>query len=258
NSGDKSSVSFNVDVSKETTQDILAFAKRVFGPLAELGDLLSDQIRKKRLENAVKILAETKKICDEAGIDPERIPQSLAIPLLEKASNQFDDIGDDINVLRLRWASLLANSAKSKKRSNLQFINILAELDSHQADMLSRMKASANKHELFKPDNMNSLTVGADQPVTWDGGVVDSIEGLKAPGRLYFYFDEADIANTEEFSLADFDEASSFLQLHRLGLVKLKTGSFRPHADREKCFYVYIDITPFGFEFISACEKPDG
>lgn len=249
----KASAELKADVPPDVQRGVVDFAKRILGPLAELGDLASDWIRLKRFQQSIWIMQRAKEICAEAGVDPQQIPLSVSVPLLEKASLEED--GDES--LRERWATLLANAAMAPSKRYARYVTLLGEISVYEAQILSELKNQVNRHELFKPDVMNALLVGAEQPVTWDGGVIQNLDELKADGRLSFHWHGDDIPNTEEFSLADLAEIVPLMHLHQLGLLKVRAGSFhRPPAD-ERIFYVCGDLTPLGFDFVSACERPE-
>lgn len=253
----RASAELKVEVPADVQREVIGFAQRLFGPLAELGDVLSDRIRFFRLKQTIWVLNRAREMCAEAGIEPKQIPLNVLLPLLEKAS--LEDDGPDS--LREQWASLLANAAGQPDKRYAKYSALLEELDSYEAELLTKLKGEISRHELFKPDNIGEMT-GTEQGAVWGPTGVQSIDALTQLGRCAYSWHEDDIPNTNEFSLADLDEVVPLLHLHRLGLVKVGAGSFLTGRDadpktQKRIFYLYGDITPLGFDFVAACEKPD-
>ncbi len=251
----RATAELKAEIPADVQRDVVGFAQRVFGPIAELGDLLSDRVRLLRLRQAMSVLKQAKEMCAEAGIEPKRIPLNVLVPLLERASLE----GDESDSLRSAWAALLANAAKSPEKKYAKYVSILEEIDFSEAQLLSELKTTTSRHELFKPDSIREL-VNREQEVASVAAEVQRVEDLRRPGRLGYHWHEDDIPNTNEFSFADLDEVVPLLHLHSLSLIKLTVGSFLAESGsvNKRIFYLYSDLTPLGFDFVAACEKPEG
>jgi hypothetical protein len=253
----KASVELKAEIPADVQRDTLDFAKRILGPIGELSDLLSDRIRFARFRQTVWMLGRAKEICAEAGVEPKQVPLSVLVPLLDKSS--LEDDGPQS--LKENWAALLANAAMNPQKKYAKYCALLEELDFAEAELLARLKAEVSRHELFKPDRLGDF-VNTEQGAKWGPGGVASIDELEQSGRIAYHWHGDDIPNTNEFSFADLEDIVPLLHLHNLGLIKVSTGSFRgqdvvPGEHDELIFYVYGDITPLGFDFVSACERPE-
>jgi hypothetical protein len=70
-------VKINLKVPEDVTRDTLTFAKRILGPLAEIGDLFSDKVRFLRFKSAAKTLNRAAEIAKENGFSPSTIPMKF-------------------------------------------------------------------------------------------------------------------------------------------------------------------------------------
>lgn len=251
------SAELKAEIPADVQRDVVTFAQRIFGPIAELGDLLSDRIRFARFKQTIWILQRAKALCATADIEPKRIPLNILIPLLEKAS--LED--DSQTSLRELWANLLANAAKEPDKKYTRYASMLSELSFSEAKILSDLKKQTSRHELFKPDNIGAL-IHPEINMTWDGSSVQSLKDLEHPGRVSFHVHEDLVANTNEVSFSDLEEAVMLLHLHNLGLMKTMSGSFltpsgAERQDQKRIFFICGDITPSGFDFVSSCESTE-
>lgn len=109
------------------------FIGRIFGPLAEVGDFLSEKIRFYRWKSALEMLRQAEEIAKAKGIEPKEIPLKKLVPLLEKSSLE----PEDSPILEM-WANLLANAMLDEDRISSSYIDILSRLDHHDVQNLDR------------------------------------------------------------------------------------------------------------------------
>jgi hypothetical protein len=76
-------VKINLKVPEDVTRDTVSFARRIVGPLAEIGDLFDDKVRFLRFKSAAKTLNRAAKIAKENGISPKAIPMKFLVPFIE-------------------------------------------------------------------------------------------------------------------------------------------------------------------------------
>jgi hypothetical protein len=100
-------------------------------PFQELGQLVAAEVRMYRVERAVKIMRRAKKICNENNIPEKDIPLKFLVPFMEVASCEDDNIKAEE-----MWANLLASARLEFKPEYRSFIDILSQLDPHQALLL--------------------------------------------------------------------------------------------------------------------------
>jgi hypothetical protein len=80
--------------------------RKLAGPVAEeLGLTLQDEVRVFRLKRRIRLLERVQQMLNEKGVEPQRVPLKILVPVIEGASLEEDDELQD------RWAALLVNTA---------------------------------------------------------------------------------------------------------------------------------------------------
>jgi hypothetical protein len=100
-------VKINMKIPEDVTRDTVSFARRILGPLAEIGDLFSDKVRFLRFKSAAKTLNRAAEIAKENGITPKAIPMKFLVPFIEDCS-----LEEENSPLIEQWAALLASASK--------------------------------------------------------------------------------------------------------------------------------------------------
>jgi hypothetical protein len=116
--------------SKDVVSDI---GKRLLGPFADrAGDKLADHFFKKHSDNATATLVSAAEMLSSAALEIQPVPGRILIPLLQAASLEDDEM------LRQKWAALLANAASSTDANKIlpAFSEILRQLTPVQAQIL--------------------------------------------------------------------------------------------------------------------------
>jgi hypothetical protein len=121
------------------------FIARIFGPLADLGDLLSDKIRFYRWESSLETMKKAQRICEENSIDIQEVPLKNLIPLLEKSSLEPEG-----SPLIDMWANLLAASAKDPNLARNVYCELLANLSSEDVRVLDEFIPANHLRNLKK------------------------------------------------------------------------------------------------------------
>jgi len=123
-------------------------AKLFGGPAEELGGILQDSLKVRRFARQLKLYKETQRLIVEAGFEPHRVPDNIAIPLLNAATLEDDD------ELQRRWAALLANAASPENSITPLFCDLLQQLSRDDAlaldaiyrELILRMNRVGNRH----------------------------------------------------------------------------------------------------------------
>jgi len=122
-----------VEGINQLTKEFRELIKSFAGPSAkEIGELLADKIRYRRLKNLVPILQKAHRLLRNHGIDPQEVNLKLLFPILQEASLEEED------ELVQKWAGLLA-SAAAGNRVRSSYPKILSELTCTDAKMLDLM-----------------------------------------------------------------------------------------------------------------------
>lgn len=119
-----------------------AFLSRICLPAAEFGLLLRDQVSSWRTLNVARIAQKAEKKLRELGTtESKRAHPRLVWATLDNGSWNADDD------LREMWAGLIASSCTEDgtDESNLIFINLLAQLTTSEAKLLSHVCLEAQK-----------------------------------------------------------------------------------------------------------------
>lgn len=121
------------------------FMTAIFGSSAkEMGELIADKIRYKRLINQVDIFNKARIILEKNGINPRQLNLKTLVPLLEFSSLEEEEL------LQEKWANLIANISSSPE-SGLEpkLVKTLSNMSSLEAQVLDYT------FELFKFERNN-------------------------------------------------------------------------------------------------------
>jgi hypothetical protein len=127
-------VKINLKVPKDVTRDTVTFARRILGPLAEIGDLFSDKVRFLRFKSAAKTLNRAAEIAKEQGISPKAIPMKFLVPFIEDCSLEEED-GPFIE----QWAALLASASKGFDPLHVAIKDVLKHISSREAELIGAL-----------------------------------------------------------------------------------------------------------------------
>jgi Abortive infection alpha len=132
-------------MSELEPKDVLeAGAKALFGPVQELflkltepaveeyGLMWAESVRMRRMKRFVNGLAKTKRMLEDAGFDPQIVPDKLLLPIFEGMSLEENE---DLHTM---WAALLANAASPAHARKVRpgFIAILKQMAPDEAALL--------------------------------------------------------------------------------------------------------------------------
>jgi len=110
--------------------------ERLFGgAVDEVGGMWQDSLKVRRANRRVKLLQKLQAQIDDAGFDPQPIPDSIWIPILQEASLQDDE---DLQTV---WASQLANAADPRQSCPVTapFASMLRELTVREVKFLDAL-----------------------------------------------------------------------------------------------------------------------
>lgn len=109
------------------------FLARIFGPLADVGDLLSDKIRFYRWKSSLATIRRAEAIAREHNISVQEVPLRTLVPLIEKSSLEQED-----SPLIQQWANILAQASSGRADSYNAYIDILSRLSYEEVSVLER------------------------------------------------------------------------------------------------------------------------
>lgn len=99
-----------LELAKEALKNAFETVKELLEPflgppIKEVGEILGDQARLFRFQNQIKILKRARSSLEAAGLNPQRVPLKILVPILQDGSLEEDESMTE------RWAALLANAA---------------------------------------------------------------------------------------------------------------------------------------------------
>jgi len=113
--------------------------EKLFGGLVEqIGGIWEDSLKVRRFERRVKLFEKVKRIVDDAGFEPQQVPDKVWIPLLQFASVEDDEY------LQQQWANMLANAANplDGTQEYTSFVQILQQLTPRDVKLLMEIYSS--------------------------------------------------------------------------------------------------------------------
>jgi hypothetical protein len=256
----------NVTVPDDVTRDTMGFARRILGPLAEIGDLFSDKVRLIRYKSAVKTLNRAAEIAKEGGLKPEEIPIKFLIPFIEDCSLEQED-----SPLIEQWASLLASASKGFDPLHVAIKDVLKNISSKEAKLLETLGSTIDKdiftdhvssHQISEHINVNIRGLIGEHARDFKVGTSDADfdvvlhELVTLPVIPIFY----QIPHTQgvtrivETNFSTTDKGSIFL-LERLEILKVQEARFKLSEDLQISDLVlaYAHLTAFGVEVFHQC-----
>jgi hypothetical protein len=145
-------VKINLKVPEDVTRDTVSFARRILGPVAELGDLFSDKVRFLRFRSAAKTLNRAAEIAKEQGISPKAVPMKFLVPFIEDCSLEEED-----SPFIEQWAALLASAAKGFDPLHVAIRDVLKNISSKEAALIEALGGAIEAKML--EDNVNSYEI---------------------------------------------------------------------------------------------------
>lgn len=112
----------------------LGFLQKVIGPLAEVSEILSDQVRFFRWKSAVSTLDKARKFAEKRGVEVSEVPLKFLVPFLEGCS--LEEEGSELTEY---WAKLLAGAMSNKKLARNHFIDILKGASQEEMVLLDQL-----------------------------------------------------------------------------------------------------------------------
>ncbi len=202
----------------ETAQD---FLNSLFKPAAqELGNILGDNVRHWRFNNAVRITLEAKKLIEKHGIQLKQVSPTILLPILEQSS-----LADDES-LQKKWVALLANAASHQSPAvHVSFPRVLSELTYIEAKIMDFLY-------------VKSLAADKVTMVSYTVPYEDIVSALQITDEEYFL---------------------AIDHLFAVGLCVSSNVTVIPTFDSMEVAIRNtrsLVITGYGFEFIKACTEP--
>ncbi|MBC2581392.1 Abi-alpha family protein [Clostridium sp. DJ247] len=120
------------EIPNELKIKAVSFLGELIGqPLREVGNIAFDNIRYLRIKNQVRLLLKAKEYFINNGLEPQKVPTQILVPLLEQGSLEENE------TLSEKWTALLVNASYLNGNSvRPSYIDILKQLTPLEAQIL--------------------------------------------------------------------------------------------------------------------------
>lgn len=223
------------------------FAQRLFGPLAEGADWLTDQIRFFRFRSWVKVLTRAEQIAKEASIEAKRLPIKFLVPLMEKCSLEEEE-----SELIELWARLLVSAASDFESKHALYVDILSQIGSNEALLLRHIWEDAKDKSYSELDMLLGLY---NQGSYWGSRNLEAIE-REGEGFTMIVGSRSPVSEKLRGGGTEKQNVHSLLVLERQNLIKIQSHRAAGGSDQEH-FIIKAVLTPLGFDFVRCCEGID-
>lgn len=257
-------VKFNIP--EDVTRDTVNFAKRILGPLAEIGDLFSEQIRFLRYRSALKTLNRAAEIAKDSNIEPRELPAKFLVPFIEDCSLEEEE-----SPLIEQWAALLASASKGFDPLHAAIRDVLKSISAKEAELLRTLGATieprlftddVSSYQIMDHVNVNIKGViekyRAEIKIGMKDDEIDAFirELVALPVIPVFYHipHSQGVTKTVDTNFSTTDKGSIFL-LERLEILKSQEVRLTLSEDPQIADFVlsYAQLTPFGVEVFLQC-----
>jgi hypothetical protein len=260
-------VKINLKVPEDVTRDTLTFAKRILGPLAEIGDLFSDKVRFLRFKSAAKTLNRAAEIAKENGISPSTIPMKFLVPFIEDCSLEEED-----SPFIEQWAALLASASKGFNPLHVAIRDVLKNISSKEAELVGALgraiqpklfEDKVSSHQIMDHIDVNIQGIIGYHARKFKIAMPDSYidrmlrELTRAVPVIPIFYHipmQSGVTKTIDTTYAGADRGSIFL-LERLEILKSEEARFQLSDDPDISDVVisYAKLTAFGVEVFREC-----
>lgn len=145
-----------LDITKGQSGKML---ERIFGPsFDELGLILAERIRGRRLKQEIKLLQEAEAEIAARGIKTKRIALKNFVPLLEYSSIEEDE------TIHEKWKAMLVNYVDTQKNFETNvFPNILSQISKEEFDYLTHIANHTWDAEKYNTDGFREKKPAIEQ-----------------------------------------------------------------------------------------------
>lgn len=222
-----------------------AMVAAVFGDTAgALDDYMAGRIRERTLLRQLETFARAKKMCEEAGVEPQQIGLSLFAGIAGGSIEEDESLSE-------KWAALLANASTEYAGSApvLQaFPRVLAELDPADAALLDRIAATEDA-----AISLIDLQLEFHPESRDDQGEMSRVAAF-----------DLHIANLERLGLCVLPQTDPDLNELKAGLERQRVESWPTDGGSPGHNPLYVPIerepsirlTEWGQAFLAACTPP--
>ena len=223
------------------------FQKLFGGAFEEIGGIMQDSFKVRRFKRQLRLLNRVEEIIREAGYEPQRLADKVAVPLLNAAAVEDDE------AMQEKWANLLANAANPNRSPQVsaQFPNILARLSVAEVKILDFWHdLTMNKIESESARN-SSVWISAHSRLSSPEATKELVSKLFPP-------DSTNIADPESSLAFSHLVAEGLVQHYEINHPAISwLYTMRVTVDELKqIFIAQSQLSVLGAELVLACRRP--
>jgi len=232
----------------------------LFGPSAkEIGELMADKIRYKRMVNQVSIFKKTADLLEKNNLEAKELKLKTLVPLIESSSLEEDEKLQD------KWANLIANiSSNPENGLEPKLVKTLSNLSALEAQVLDYIHEAflrnlTKEYELKKDWKWMKLESEKDIRLNM---VIIRFEGIQKKFNLETKFTQICIDNLDSLGLIKYEEPEIEIENNSGDpqfLENQKTGERKIDFDLDVNASVYqsdnFHLTTYGKYFIEQCKE---
>ncbi len=129
------------EIPKESSGRLLDALTDIIRPFTERMGIRADQIRLQREDVLIEIARKARARIELERGEIKPLPNKFLIPFLEKASTESSD-----DLMKQRWANLLASAATDYDSSAITFCDILANIGRREAEIVDELSREISKN----------------------------------------------------------------------------------------------------------------
>jgi len=198
-------IKFDIPLAEKSIDALKGFLNKVIGPSAEeLGLMMQDELRIRRLKNQVKNLTRVKEIVEAGNISVKHINLKALSPYLNGVAVEEDEDLQEI------WANMFVNYIDATRNlTQTVYPQILQQLSSLEVKIMLTMKSNAGilKKKMYTENEHRMCFTREDLANLERLGLVERIRQFSIhPSRVTFDDDNYNIQEylTEDYLLTDF------------------------------------------------------
>jgi len=245
-----------LNLPKQILDKTERFMVTIFGPSAkEIGELMADKIRFRRMKNQIDIFKKTIKLLEVNNLEAKELKLKTLIPLIESSSLEEDE------VLQEKWANLIASISSSPENGlEPKLVKTLSNLSVLEAKVLDYIyKAFLKRRKLKFEEKKSWANIKSEEEIKTDS-VLIIFRWVKEHFNLSNEFAEICIENLNSLGLIKFEDPE----------IEISNDSFDPELITDTKGEQSIDfdldvkatvsqsfdfyLTAYGIYFIRQCQ----
>ena len=247
-----------LNIPKQLLDKTEKFMTTIFGPSAkEIGELMADKIRFRRMKNQIEIFKKTIALLEENNLEAKELNLKTLVPLIEFSSLEEDEGLQD------KWATLIASIASSPETGlEPKLVKTLSNLSAIDAKVLDFIYDCfiIQRKELFQKYQSRPWPKVKSEEEIGNASVVIRFADIKEKFKLTSEFTEICLDNLESLGLVKNEIPKVEVDNNSFDPAIIEDKQGKQQIDFELDLSAYISkssniyLTPYGVYFIKQCK----